>query len=806
MNDVTHVSLKGTLMCLTLILLFLNGSVLFGEEIYYMCGETNTAADCIFPLIKINNNTGAAINWSDLEIHYYFTRDSDAQYRFNCESTPVYLEIQPTQVKGEVVNISGNDYYLKITFTSPSSVWGNHLTDPFRFRLYVDNASAKDQGNDYSFNANYSSYAAWNHIALYKNGALVWGVEPNGSEPTPDPTATSTVDPTETPTPDPTETPAQGGGCTCDAGCDSLTSISSEFAYDGTGEFCWEIDCIGEYINSWNLTVLEINGVDITNIWTPVSQLPATVDGVYYIYYKGDYSWSHVEMKGACFEPEPPEPTDPGETTTPTPEPTDPGETTTPTPTPISGDTIWIEAESGAAYSPQILKSDSYADNSSNDSASQEIYFEVTNGSNATGSAPQDGHMVYNFTISAGGDYRVWARVKTSDSSRDSFWVKMDSGSWTKWDNIGPFSEWDWDIAGEYTLSAGSHTITFAYCEAGAKFDKLLITGDFVYTPAGFGDPEPQRTGGNTYHRSDMVDVHGDLQIIGTNLCDRNGTPIQLKGLNTHGLQWYPIVENHTIPNLVESWGIDIIRIAMYVEDFKNGDFWNGYLAHKEAIKQKVIGYVDDAIAAGIYVIIDWHIHNNPENFTNDAKDFFAEMAQRYGSFPNVLFEICNEPEYTDWPVVKRYTEAVIPVIRANDPDSHENIIIVGTPNWSQDVNTAADSPLTGFTNIMYALHFYAASHKQSYRDKAQYALDKNIPIIATEWSSCDYNVSYSDFGEGDTWVNWLNTHNISWINWTFCDRDDKSAVLKPGVSMAGPWSSSDLTEAGTWIKQKIQQ
>jgi endoglucanase len=106
----------------------------------------------------------------------------------------------------------------------------------------------------------------------------------------------------------------------------------------------------------------------------------------------------------------------------------------------------------------------------------------------------------------------------------------------------------------------------------------------------------------------------------------------------------------------------------------------------------------------------------------------------------------------------------------------------------------------------MYALHFYAASHQQYYRDKVIYALDRDLPIIATEWSACDYGVSYNDFNDANTWVNFMNDRNISFINWSFCNRDDASAILKPGVSMAGPWSSSDLTDTGIWIKQKIQK
>lgn len=54
---------------------------------------------------------------------------------------------------------------------------------------------------------------------------------------------------------------------------------------------------------------------------------------------------------------------------------------------------------------------------------------------------------------------------------------------------------------------------------------------------------------------------------------------------------------------------------------------------------------------------------------------------------------------------IKPYAEEVISVIRKHDPD---NLIIVGTGTWSQDVNDAADDQLKD-ANVMYALHFMPA-------------------------------------------------------------------------------------------------
>jgi hypothetical protein len=126
------------------------------------------------------------------------------------------------------------------------------------------------------------------------------GVTVSGStgEATPDPAPVETPEPTEAQSPEPTPTPPEG--CTCVAGCDAIIPISADFTQAGSGEFCWQINCIGSHINSWNLATLEVNGVDFTNTWVSYSSLPEPINGVYYIYYKGNYAWSHFEARGTC--------------------------------------------------------------------------------------------------------------------------------------------------------------------------------------------------------------------------------------------------------------------------------------------------------------------------------------------------------------------------------------------------------------------------------------------------------------------------------------------------------------------------
>ncbi|MBN2440124.1 MAG: cellulase family glycosylhydrolase [Spirochaetales bacterium] len=301
-----------------------------------------------------------------------------------------------------------------------------------------------------------------------------------------------------------------------------------------------------------------------------------------------------------------------------------------------------------------------------------------------------------------------------------------------------------------------------------------------------------------------IVSQHGLLQVIGTQLCDASGNPLQLRGTNGHHIRWLWWAKDHTIQNLAYDFGTMIVRIPTYVEPDYEGCLKNQ--TYYDIMIQRTKDYVDDAIEAGLYVVIDWHVHTDPAPYVNEAIAFFDEMSQLYGGYPNVLWEICNEPSgaTATWENIKLYANQVIPVIRAHDPD---NIIIVGTPNWSQDVDAASTSPLTGYTNIMYALHFYAADHTDTYRNKLLTAINNNIPIFCTEWGTSGYDpiTTPPDFYQSQLWLDILDANNISWINWSFIHKTEYSSILLPAiVGISGPWSNAELSDSGIWIKEKI--
>lgn len=305
----------------------------------------------------------------------------------------------------------------------------------------------------------------------------------------------------------------------------------------------------------------------------------------------------------------------------------------------------------------------------------------------------------------------------------------------------------------------------------------------------------------DTMQLSNDFNTHGKLSVQGVQLCDKNGEPFQLKGASTLGIVWFPQFVNKDAFATIKSWGGNLIRLAMYTQEE------DGYLAggDQEYQKQLIDTGVKAATELGMYVIIDWHIlsDGNPNQSTEEAKTFFTEMTERYAGYDNVLYEICNEPNGdVSWQDVKKYAEQVIPVIRKKAPDS---IIIVGTPTWSQDVDVASKDPLEG-ENLMYACHYYAATHKQELRDKVKAALNNGAPIFISEYSICDASGNGElNYDEAEKWAQFIDENELSYAQWNLANKEESSSLIKSSCDKASDWTDEDLTETGVWFKKRLE-
>ncbi|TVR70152.1 MAG: glycoside hydrolase family 5 protein [Marinilabiliales bacterium] len=297
------------------------------------------------------------------------------------------------------------------------------------------------------------------------------------------------------------------------------------------------------------------------------------------------------------------------------------------------------------------------------------------------------------------------------------------------------------------------------------------------------------------------VETHGRLRVEGNRIVGEHGEPVQLMGMSHYWSVWGPqkYYNADVVRWLVEDWKVDLARASMAVEINQQGEN-KGWLYNRENQERMVETVIQAAIDNGIYVLVDWHTHHL---HTEPAKEFFDYMAEKYGHYPNLIWETFNEPVRQSWPEIAEYTKEVTSVIRRHS----DNLIIAGTRNWSQYVDEAADDPLTD-KNTAYSLHFYAGTHGSELREKGDYALSKGIALFITEWGT-----SRADGGrdgtifpdETEEWITWALERDISMANWSLADLRESSAALNSEASVSGGWHpESDLSPSGRLVRSHI--
>lgn len=297
----------------------------------------------------------------------------------------------------------------------------------------------------------------------------------------------------------------------------------------------------------------------------------------------------------------------------------------------------------------------------------------------------------------------------------------------------------------------------------------------------------------------------GALQVAGGRLCGADGAPVQLRGVSTHGLAWFPqYVNPDLLRELRDEWGANVVRLALYTAEY--GGWCAG--GDRAALGQLVRDGVAWAADADLYAIVDWHVlsEQSPLVHADEAVAFFSAVSADLAGRDNVLYEICNEPNASaTWDDVRAYAERVIPAIRANDPDA---VIIVGTPEWSQRVDEAAAAPLEGALgeNVLYALHFYAATHQQPLRERLAAAVAAGLPVFVSEFGICDASGSGAvDYASADAWVALMDELGVSYVCWNLSNKDESSALFVPDCAKASGFTEADLSAEGRWLREVLR-
>eukprot|EP00924_Labyrinthula_sp_SR-Ha-C_P005909 augustus_masked-scaffold_14-processed-gene-8.43-mRNA-1 protein AED:1.00 eAED:1.00 QI:0/-1/0/0/-1/1/1/0/422 len=307
--------------------------------------------------------------------------------------------------------------------------------------------------------------------------------------------------------------------------------------------------------------------------------------------------------------------------------------------------------------------------------------------------------------------------------------------------------------------------------------------------------------------------VHGKLSVSGNRLVDQFGDPVQLKGVSSHGLQYFhDCYREESLKMLVDSWNINLFRIAFYVAEEERG-----YSVNK-TLYGDLIRLSSLCVDLDIYCLIDWHVleHGDPLYYLTgegaeqaNILDFWLQVSTDLLGFDNFLFELINEPNYGDlsfartdeaWAALKRLAGSLIPAIREIDPD---RVLILGTPSWDQELRYPYEDPLdiSLVHNLMYTFHFYAGTHDYLLESFDLYT--DVLPVFVTEYGLSDATGGGGIFLDtAQQYLDIVNSKKLGSSAWSFSENDESSGMLLPGSCYQATFDT--LTCGGVFIKNML--
>ena len=305
-----------------------------------------------------------------------------------------------------------------------------------------------------------------------------------------------------------------------------------------------------------------------------------------------------------------------------------------------------------------------------------------------------------------------------------------------------------------------------------------------------------------------MLPPHGQLKVQNGKLVDPYGQKVMLRGMSTHGIHWFPQYVNQAcFQTLRDQWKVNVIRLAMYVEEggFTQDGGLNGnsYNKMREGI--------DACIALGLYCIVDWHVSNadqTPLKHQDAAIQFFNTVVHIYGNCPNILYEICNEPNNAgnDYPSqIATYASNMLSVIRATAPDA---VVIIGSGMWSKNCVEAwqYDKTSGSRSNVLYTLHRYCDGDFDNWSPAIRAASLAGCPIMATECGvSNSGEWDWNTQGEFRKILELYEELGISWQVWSLADKVEPSSVLAPNAPSTGNWTDDQISKAGLLVRDSFR-
>ncbi len=317
------------------------------------------------------------------------------------------------------------------------------------------------------------------------------------------------------------------------------------------------------------------------------------------------------------------------------------------------------------------------------------------------------------------------------------------------------------------------------------------------------------------------VSYYGALHTSGSKIIGaKNNQQVMLRGMS---LFWsdatgQPYYRPTAISWATDSLHIDVFRFAMGIQYYDSDGgtkepiiTGNSYMGSPDGFMNLLDKMVAAAIENDIYIIVDWHSHRAHYE-TTAAQKFFSAVAQKYKDVPNIIYEVYNEPvngNGGNWSAIKSYANTVASAIRQYT----KNLIIVGTPNWSQNPQQGANDPISA-ANVAYVFHFYAGSHsKGSYGGNVTSALSK-APVFISEWGTTNADGDGTPNASATSeWTKFMEENQVPNCNWSFRQftshtngKTEQSAFFdgKTALMNEKDFNEAKLTSSGQIVKSYL--